>query len=117
MGERRRPPPREPLPGEPVSARVPEAATLAAARRIAAGCKACDLYQRGTAQALLGRTFRVSRQRGGLVASPLAPFVTATIHPSSILRAPDDEARREEMQRFVEDLRTIAGHLGRTFGP
>jgi uracil-DNA glycosylase len=63
------------------------------------------------AQALLGRTFRVSVRRGELVDSPLAPVVTATVHPSAILRAPDDEVRRAEMQRFVHDLRQIAGHL------
>jgi DNA polymerase len=60
------------------------------------------------AQALLGRTFRVSRQRGVFVPSPLAPRVMATVHPSSILRAPDDEARRAEMERFVADLRKVA---------
>ena len=53
------------------------------------------------AQALLGKTFKVSQQRGEFVASPLAPLVIATVHPSSILRAPDDEARRAEMRRFV----------------
>jgi uracil-DNA glycosylase len=63
------------------------------------------------AQALLGRTFRVTKQRGEFVASGLAPHVTATIHPSAILRAPDDEARREEMRRFVEDLRKVAAVL------
>jgi DNA polymerase len=61
------------------------------------------------AQALLGKAFRVSRQRGELVRSPLAPWVTATIHPSSILRAPDDATRHLEMERFVEDLRKVAG--------
>jgi DNA polymerase len=49
------------------------------------------------AQALLGRTFRVSRQRGQFVPSALAPLVTATVHPSSILRAPDESSRRDEM--------------------
>jgi DNA polymerase len=63
------------------------------------------------AQALLGRSFRVSKQRGQLVASPLAPRVTATVHPSSILRAPDDEARRREMELFVADLRRVARAL------
>jgi uracil-DNA glycosylase family protein len=60
------------------------------------------------AQALLGRTFKVSRQRGEPVASPLAPIVTATVHPSSILRAPDDARRREEMRLFVADLKRVA---------
>jgi uracil-DNA glycosylase family protein len=63
------------------------------------------------AQALLGRTFKVSRQRGEFVASSLAPLVTATVHPSSILRAPDEESRREEMRRFVEDLKKVSSAL------
>ena len=60
------------------------------------------------AQALLGRGFKVTQQRGTFVESPLAPRVTATIHPSAILRAPDDAARRAEMKRFVDDLRRVA---------
>jgi uracil-DNA glycosylase family protein len=64
------------------------------------------------AQALLGKTFKVSRQRGEFVRSPLAPVVTATIHPSSILRAPDEETRREEMRRFIADLRKAAAGKG-----
>jgi DNA polymerase len=56
------------------------------------------------AQALLGPTFRVTRQRGEWVRARWAPRVMATIHPSAILRAPDDEARRAEMERFVADL-------------
>jgi uracil-DNA glycosylase len=214
----RSPAPRDPVPGEPVASLIPERPTLRTVRAIASGCKACDLYRRGTqtvfgegprraalmlvgeqpgdaedqaghpfvgpagrlldralaeagidrrlvyvtnvvkhfkweprgkrrihakpnaaeiaacrpwldteialvkpqvlvclgstaAQALLGRTFRVSARRGELVDSPLAPVVTATVHPSAILRAPDDETRRAEMQRFVHDLRQVAGHL------
>jgi uracil-DNA glycosylase family protein len=60
------------------------------------------------AQALLGREFRVSQQHGQFVVSPLAKFVVATVHPSSILRAPDDEARRVARQQFVEDLKKVA---------
>lgn len=60
------------------------------------------------AQALLGKEFRVSQRRGELVESPLADNVIATVHPSSILRAPDDETRRVEMDRFVEDLKHVA---------
>jgi DNA polymerase len=60
------------------------------------------------AQALLGKAFKVSSQRGRFVESALAPLVTATVHPSSILRAADDESRRAEMQRFVDDLRNVA---------
>jgi uracil-DNA glycosylase len=59
------------------------------------------------AQGLLGRDFRVSQQRGELIESPLAPHVMATVHPSSILRAPDDETRRIERKRFVEDLKRL----------
>jgi uracil-DNA glycosylase len=63
------------------------------------------------AQALLGRAFRVSRQRGEFVESSLAPLVTATVHPSSILRAEDDETRHAAMEEFVEDLTKVAGAL------
>jgi uracil-DNA glycosylase family protein len=210
---------REPQPGEPVSQLLPDRPTLSTVREVAQGCKACELYKRGTrtvfgegprqaemmlvgeqpgdaedvaghpfvgpagrlldkalaeagidrslvyvtnvvkhfkweprgkrrihakpnsaeiaacrpwleteialvkprvlvclgataAQALLGKTFKVSRQRGEFVQSPLAPVVTATIHPSSILRAPDDETRREEMRRFIADLRKAAAGKG-----
>jgi uracil-DNA glycosylase len=63
------------------------------------------------AQALLGRQFRVTAHRGAFVPSPLAPFVLATVHPSSILRAPDDESRHREMKQFTNDLRTAARAL------
>ena len=218
MTERRRPADDEPRPGQPVSELVPDRPTLQTVRDVAAGCKACDLYKRGTqtvfgegprkaevmlvgeqpgdaedvaghpfvgpagrlldtaleeagidrrqvyvtnvvkhfkweprgkrriharpnaaeigacrpwldveialvqprvlvclgataAQALLGKSFKVSRQRGTSVPSPLAPVVTATVHPSSILRAPDDETRREEMRRFVQDLQKVAREI------
>jgi uracil-DNA glycosylase len=65
------------------------------------------------AQALLGKQFKVTAQRGAFVPSPLAPLVLATVHPSSILRAPDDEARRREMTQFTDDLRTVAKALQR----
>ena len=64
------------------------------------------------AQALLGRQFRVTQQRGQFVESPWAEYVTATVHPSSILRAPDADTRHAEMARFVEDLRGVARVLG-----
>jgi uracil-DNA glycosylase family protein len=63
------------------------------------------------AQALIDRKFKVTQQRGQFVPSPLAPLVTATVHPSSILRAPDDETRREERARFVADLKKVARAL------
>jgi DNA polymerase len=56
------------------------------------------------AQALLGKGFKVTQHRGEIVSSPLAPMVMGTVHPSSILRAPDDESRRAELQGLVEDL-------------
>jgi uracil-DNA glycosylase len=221
MTERRKGQPVDPKPGEPVSELLPDRPTLGTVREVAAGCKACELYKRGTqtvfgegpgkaemmlvgeqpgdaedlaghpfvgpagrvldaaleeagidrshvyvtnvvkhfkweprgkrrihakpnaaeigacrpwleveialvkprvlvclgataAQALLGKSFKVSRQRGTLVPSPLAPIVSATVHPSSILRAPDDETRREEMRRFVDDLRTIAREMSKS---
>ena len=60
------------------------------------------------AQALLGKTFKVTEHRGELLRSELAPYVMATVHPSSLLRAPDDETRRRETHRFVQDLSRIA---------
>ena len=60
------------------------------------------------AQSLLGRSFRVTKQRGVPVESDLAPNVLATVHPSSILRAPDETARREAYAAFVADLRVVA---------
>jgi uracil-DNA glycosylase family protein len=63
------------------------------------------------AQALLGRSFKVSQQRGRFVPSDLAPLVTATVHPSSILRAPDDDTRRMEMKHFVADLARVAAKI------
>ena len=63
------------------------------------------------AQALLGRDFRVTQHRGEFIDSPLARFVMATVHPSSILRAPDDETRHAEMRRFVADLKKLANVL------
>ena len=65
------------------------------------------------AKALLGSSFRVTRHRGELLDSDLAPIVSATIHPSAILRAPDDTARSEERAAFAEDLRAVAQALGR----
>ena len=59
------------------------------------------------AQALLGPQFRVSKQRGQFIESTLAPYVVATVHPSSILRAPD-ETRRDEKRKFIDDLKTVA---------
>lgn len=65
------------------------------------------------AQALLGKQFKVTQRRGEWVTeSPLAPFVMATVHPSSILRAPDDAARRASTELFIEELRRVAKVIG-----
>ena len=64
------------------------------------------------AQALLGKTFRVSRDRGKPVASDLAPHVIATVHPSSILRARDDESRHSQLKAFIADLRIVENLAG-----
>jgi uracil-DNA glycosylase len=220
VARRPKAPGRIPEPGEPVPSLLPDRPTLDTVREVAAGCKACDLYKRGTqtvfgegprrarimfvgeqpgdaedlaghpfvgpagklldraleeagidrrvvyvtnvvkhfkweprgkrrihakpnageisacrpwleteiallqphvlvclgataAQALLGKTFKVSQQRGEFVESSLAPLVTATVHPSSILRARDDDARRAEMKQFVADLKKMAAALSR----
>jgi DNA polymerase len=63
------------------------------------------------AQSLLGKTFSVTRQRGQLVESTLAPHVIATVHPSSILRARDDAARQLQTREFVADLKKVASLL------
>ena len=60
------------------------------------------------AQSLFGPQFRVTKQRGQFLESTLAPYVMATVHPSSILRAPDEETRRLEHRRFVDDLKKLA---------
>lgn len=60
------------------------------------------------AQALLGREFRVTQHRGEIMKSSLAPFIMATVHPSSILRAPDEESRQAEIERFIGDLKKLS---------
>ena len=65
------------------------------------------------AQTLLGKDFRVTQHRGKPIPSPLAPKVIATVHPSSLLRAPDEKTRRAETARFIEDLRKVAGIIAK----
>lgn len=60
------------------------------------------------AQSLFGANFGVTRERGKVVDSPLAPIAIATVHPSSILRAPDASSREEQMRLFVNDLKKVA---------
>jgi uracil-DNA glycosylase len=64
------------------------------------------------AQALLGKTFRVTQDRGKLISSELAETIVATVHPSSILRAPSD-TREEARRDFIADLKVVAKHLHR----
>ena len=63
------------------------------------------------AQSLLGRTFKVTKQRGELFPQPEGHVITATVHPSSILRAPDPASREKELAAFTDDLRQVAKKL------
>jgi uracil-DNA glycosylase len=66
------------------------------------------------AQAILGRSFKVTQSRGRMLfKTGIAPMVMATVHPSSILRAPDDASRHEAMAAFVADLKVLASSLGK----
>src|SRR5438270_515817 len=62
-------------------------------------------------KALLGSKFKLGETRGKEIESDLAGFVTATTHPSSILRAPDDEARQAAREAFRRDLEVVAAHV------
>src|SRR6266567_1401588 len=64
------------------------------------------------AQAILGPSFRVTRERGKVLSSKVAPRVLATVHPSSLLRQPDEESRQREYKRFVVDLRAALRAAG-----
>src|SRR5437870_1587125 len=66
------------------------------------------------AQALLGPQFKVTKQRGQFIESTLAPYIMATVHPSSILRAPDDETRHDEKRKFIDDLKKVAHVLSKS---
>jgi uracil-DNA glycosylase len=66
------------------------------------------------AQALLGPRFKVSKQRGQFIESTIVPYILATVHPSSILRAPDDETRRAEKRHFIDDLKKVARVLSKS---
>jgi uracil-DNA glycosylase family protein len=63
-------------------------------------------------QAIFGPSFRVTRERGKVLSSKLAPRVLATVHPSSLLRQPDEESREREYKRFVVDLRAALKAAG-----
>jgi DNA polymerase len=64
------------------------------------------------AQALLGRDFKVTQRRGELIPATIARYLLATVHPASILRAPDSETRAREMGLFVEDVRRASTAAG-----
>jgi DNA polymerase len=66
------------------------------------------------AQGMFGKAFRVTRERGRFVPFALAPYALATVHPSALLRAPDEDTRRREIELFVEDLRKAAAVLPRS---
>ncbi len=59
------------------------------------------------AQTVFGPQYRVTQERGKFVAHPWAPQATSTVHPSAILRAPDEEQRHLEFERFVADLKKV----------
>src|SRR4029077_883593 len=88
---------------------VPVGGDLAALRKAAAGCRGCELWDSATqmrpAQSLLGARFSAMQNRG-VVESPLAgaPTVVATVHPSAILRGPDEE-RDTRLKDLAADLR------------
>src|SRR3989449_2306567 len=63
-------------------------------------------------QAIFGPSFRVTRERGKVLSSKLAPRVLATVHPSSLLRQPDEESREREYKRFVADLHAAVEAAG-----
>jgi DNA polymerase len=65
-------------------------------------------------QALLGKTFRVTKSRGKRMSAPLSRAVFATVHPSSILRATDSASRAQARRAFVQDLKKVARFLGET---
>jgi DNA polymerase len=64
------------------------------------------------AQTLFGASFRVTRERGKVLSSEFAPKVVATVHPSSLLRQPDEASREREYKNFVADLRVAVKAAG-----
>jgi len=62
---------------------------------------------------LAGPKIRVTKDRGRMLETPLAQFLSVTVHPSSILRAPSDEQRRAAMEQFVADLKAVARWLAK----
>jgi uracil-DNA glycosylase family protein len=79
----------------------------------AVGPKVVVCLDATAARAVIGRSFRVTRHRGEFVDTTLDALVTATVHPSSILRSPDDSTRAAETDALVRDLRSVADVLRR----
>jgi len=65
------------------------------------------------AQALLGSAFRVTKERGRALTTPLARWTFATVHPASVLRAPDDESRHEAKEQFIHDIVVVGDYFQR----
>jgi uracil-DNA glycosylase len=61
----------------------------------------------------IGKRFRVSQHRGEFVESALAPYLIATVHPSAILRAPDEKDRHEQERMFVDNMKNIAKRISK----
>jgi len=91
--------------------KLPEGLALGALLIAALGTEWRAMLGATAAQSLLGRDFRVTQHRGEFLKSSLAPIVMATVHPSSILRAPDERTRHTEMKRFIADLKKIGQAL------
>src|SRR5947209_2753802 len=95
---------------------LPRARDLASLREAAKGCRGCHLYAPAT-QTVFGegsekaRLALIGDVRGRPIESDLADLVTATTHPSAILRAPDDDARQSMREQFTSDLATVAEFL------
>ena len=90
---------------------LPARLSLRALRDAAEDRKACPLWRTGTRTVFGERGVRVTKDRGRPLESELAAVAFATVHPSSILRAPDEASRRQERALFVDDLRVAGGAL------
>ena len=75
---------------------------------VVGGRNADGLRRRSAAKALFGASVRVTRDRGGLIDSPLAPVAALTMHPSAILRLRDHDEREDALASLVDDLRLVA---------
>lgn len=93
----------------PTESFLPPRLSLPALRAAAAHCRGCPLYLHAT-QTVFGAKFRVTRDRGKLLTHELAAKMIATLHPSAILRAPDERARAAGRKALVADLELAARH-------